>query len=156
MSPTTDLRDKVALVTGGASGLGRATVLALAEAGAEVVVADLNEADGTTVAEQVGGHYVRVDVSDLEENRAMVAFATERCGGVDLAFLNAGCVRLAAASIETTAPTLPRQIAASRRSKPGRATPEAETPRSSSITTTSDQPRLRARSASAYWRRRLS
>jgi NAD(P)-dependent dehydrogenase (short-subunit alcohol dehydrogenase family) len=90
MSSHTDLRDKVAIVTGGASGLGRATVLALAEAGAEVVVADLNEEDGTAVAEQVGGHYVRVDVSDLEENRAMVAFATERCGGLDLAYLNAG------------------------------------------------------------------
>ena len=90
MTSDRELRDKVALVTGGASGLGRATVLALAEAGAEVVVADIDEAAGKAVAEQVGGHYVSVDVSDLESNRAMVAFATERCGGLDLAFLNAG------------------------------------------------------------------
>src|SRR5687767_10732891 len=62
----TELRDKVALVTGGASGLGRATCAALAEAGA------------------------RTDVASLEQNEAMVAFATERFGGVDLAFLNAG------------------------------------------------------------------
>lgn len=60
------------------------------------------------------------------------------------------------ASIETTAPTTPRQIAASSRSNPGRATPEADTPKSSSMTTTSAQPRAPARSASAYWRRRLS
>jgi NAD(P)-dependent dehydrogenase (short-subunit alcohol dehydrogenase family) len=85
-----DLRDKVVLVTGGASGIGRATTLALAEAGAVVVVADLNEQDGAAVAEQVGGHFVRVDVSDLDSNRAMVDFAVERAGGIDGAFLNAG------------------------------------------------------------------
>jgi NAD(P)-dependent dehydrogenase (short-subunit alcohol dehydrogenase family) len=85
-----ELRDKVAIVTGGASGIGRATSIALAEAGAVVVVADLNELDGAAVAEQVGGHFVRVDVSDLESNRAMADFAVERAGGVDLAFLNAG------------------------------------------------------------------
>ncbi|MDX6730947.1 MAG: hypothetical protein QOC54_895 [Baekduia sp.] len=84
------LRDKVALVTGGASGLGRATAFALAAAGAEVVIADLDEAGGRAVAEQVGGHFVRCDVSDLEQNEAMVAFAVDRCGGVDIAYLNAG------------------------------------------------------------------
>jgi NAD(P)-dependent dehydrogenase (short-subunit alcohol dehydrogenase family) len=84
------LRDKVALITGGASGLGRATALALAAAGAEVVIADLDEAGGRAVAEQVGGHFVRCDVSDLEQNEAMVAFAVQQCGGVDIAYLNAG------------------------------------------------------------------
>ena len=84
------LHDKVALVTGGASGLGRATCLALAEAGAVVVVADVDEAGGAAVAGDVGGHFVATDVSDLEANERMVAFAVERCGGLDLAFLNAG------------------------------------------------------------------
>jgi NAD(P)-dependent dehydrogenase (short-subunit alcohol dehydrogenase family) len=60
------LRDRVALVTGGASGLGRAVCVALAEAGVEVVVAD------------------------LESDRAAVAFAEETCGGLDLVHLNAG------------------------------------------------------------------
>jgi NAD(P)-dependent dehydrogenase (short-subunit alcohol dehydrogenase family) len=91
--PATDLsrlRDRVALVTGGASGLGRATCVALAEAGAEVVVADVTVDAGTELAEQLGGHFVETDVSDLESNLRAVAFAVERCGGLDLAFLNAG------------------------------------------------------------------
>jgi NAD(P)-dependent dehydrogenase (short-subunit alcohol dehydrogenase family) len=87
---TDSLRDKVALVTGGAAGLGRASCLALAEAGVEVVVADVDEALGREVAEQVGGHFVAADVSDLDANLAAVAFAVERCGGLDMAFLNAG------------------------------------------------------------------
>src|SRR6476659_6226846 len=85
-----ELRDKVALVTGGASGLGHATVLALAEAGAEVVVADLDEAGAREVAALVGGHAVACDVADLDANRAMADFAVDTCGGLDIAFLNAG------------------------------------------------------------------
>ena len=84
------LADKVAVVTGGASGLGRATALALAEAGSVVVVADVDEEGGRAVAAQVGGHFVRTDVSDLEANRAMVRFAVEEAGGLDLLHLNAG------------------------------------------------------------------
>jgi NAD(P)-dependent dehydrogenase (short-subunit alcohol dehydrogenase family) len=85
-----DLRDKVGLVTGGASGLGLATCLALAEAGAEVVVADVDADGGARTAERIGGHFVQTDVSGLDANLAMVQFAVERAGGVDLAFLNAG------------------------------------------------------------------
>ncbi|HEU4658427.1 MAG TPA: SDR family NAD(P)-dependent oxidoreductase [Capillimicrobium sp.] len=92
MTDLSKLRDRVALVTGGASGLGRATALALAEAGAEVVIADVDAEAGRAVAEQVGGHFVATDVADPAANEAMVAFATERCGGLDLVFLNAGLV----------------------------------------------------------------
>jgi NAD(P)-dependent dehydrogenase (short-subunit alcohol dehydrogenase family) len=84
------LRDKVAIVTGGASGLGRATALALAEAGARVVVADLDAQGGREVAEMIDGHFRACDVSDLDANRALVDFTQERYGGVDIAFLNAG------------------------------------------------------------------
>ncbi|MDO8214033.1 SDR family NAD(P)-dependent oxidoreductase [Conexibacter sp. CPCC 206217] len=84
------LRDKVALVTGGASGIGRLTALALAEAGAEVVVADLDGTGAQQVAREVGGHAIATDVSDLDANLAAVAFAQERAGGLDLVFLNAG------------------------------------------------------------------
>ncbi len=85
-----DLRDKVIIVTGGASGLGRATCRALAEAGSRVVVADVDEEGGEAVAREIDGAFVRVDVSVLAENEAMVAAASERFGGVDAAFLNAG------------------------------------------------------------------
>jgi NAD(P)-dependent dehydrogenase (short-subunit alcohol dehydrogenase family) len=84
------LRDKLALVTGGASGIGEATVLALAEAGAEVVVADVDGARAHEVARRVGGHAFACDVSDLDQNRAVVGFAQEQCGGLDHAVLNAG------------------------------------------------------------------
>jgi NAD(P)-dependent dehydrogenase (short-subunit alcohol dehydrogenase family) len=85
-----ELRDKVAIITGGASGLGRATALALAAEGAEIVVADVDEEGGRATAQDVGGHFVRTDVADFAANQAMVRFAVETCGGADLAFLNAG------------------------------------------------------------------
>ncbi|WP_369243749.1 SDR family NAD(P)-dependent oxidoreductase [Streptomyces sp. R41] len=84
------LRGKVAIVTGGAGGLGRATAMALAQAGARVVVADLDARGGREVADMVGGHFRACDVSDLDANRALVDFTQEQYGGVDIAFLNAG------------------------------------------------------------------
>jgi NAD(P)-dependent dehydrogenase (short-subunit alcohol dehydrogenase family) len=91
-SPTdvSGLRDKVALVTGGASGLGRATAFELAEAGVEVVVADVQVEAGRAVAEDVGGRFVECDVRTLDANRAAVDFCERECGGLDLAYLNAG------------------------------------------------------------------
>jgi NAD(P)-dependent dehydrogenase (short-subunit alcohol dehydrogenase family) len=85
-----DLLGKVAIVTGGASGLGRATAVALASAGAEVVIGDLDEAGGKDVAQRIGGHFCVCDVSDLAADQALVDFAVRQCGGVDIAFLNAG------------------------------------------------------------------
>jgi len=80
----------VALVTGGARGIGEATARALAEAGAEVIVADIEGPRVEAVARRIGGHAVACDVSDLDQNRAAVAVARERCSGLDLAVLNAG------------------------------------------------------------------
>ena len=84
------LAGKAALVTGAASGIGRATARALAGEGATVVAADIDAEGARAVAAEVGGHAVACDVADLEANRVAVAFAVEACGGLDLGHLNAG------------------------------------------------------------------
>ncbi|GAA1559973.1 SDR family oxidoreductase [Actinomadura kijaniata] len=67
-----DLNGVSAVVSGGASGLGEATVRALAEAGVKVVVADLNEEKGKALADEVGGVFVKTDVSDEGQVQAAV------------------------------------------------------------------------------------
>jgi len=85
------MQGRVALVTGGASGLGRAAARALHDAGATVVIADLDvEAGGRVAAELGDGGFIATDVSDFDANQAMVEFAVERHGGLDYAYLNAG------------------------------------------------------------------
>jgi len=86
----TRLEGKVAVVTGGCSGIGLATVRRFAEEGAKVVIGDLDDANGTTIAEEVGGAYVHCDVTDKEQVDALFATAKERFGSVDIAFNNAG------------------------------------------------------------------
>lgn len=80
----------VALVTGGASGIGQATAHALSRRGAQVVVADVDDAGARATAEQVGGASIRVDVADDGSVAAMVAFCVERFGGLDWACNIAG------------------------------------------------------------------
>ena len=58
---------KVALITGGASGIGRATAVRLSAEGARVIVADIDEANGKQVADEVKGEFQRLDVGDLEK-----------------------------------------------------------------------------------------
>jgi NAD(P)-dependent dehydrogenase (short-subunit alcohol dehydrogenase family) len=89
-SPVDSLAGKVALVTGGAGGLGRATCRALAAAGVTVVVADVDEAGGQATADELGGHFVATDVARPEDNEAAVAAAVRHAGGLDLVHLNAG------------------------------------------------------------------
>ncbi len=72
-----DLTGTSSLVTGGASGLGEASVRALAARGASVVVVDLQDERGQAVAESVGGGYVRADVTDAEQVAAAVGAAQE-------------------------------------------------------------------------------
>ncbi|MHB8657792.1 MAG: SDR family NAD(P)-dependent oxidoreductase [Solirubrobacteraceae bacterium] len=84
------LTDKVALVTGGAGGLGRATSRALAAEGVSVMVVDLDEERAAEVADEVGGAFFRADVARVEDNAAMVSATVRRFGGLDLVHLNAG------------------------------------------------------------------
>jgi NAD(P)-dependent dehydrogenase (short-subunit alcohol dehydrogenase family) len=85
-----DLSGKVAVVTGGAGGLGAATCRALKAAGARVVVADIDERGATTVVNEVGGRFQRVDVASFEDNVALMQSVVDNEGGIDLVFLNAG------------------------------------------------------------------
>jgi NAD(P)-dependent dehydrogenase (short-subunit alcohol dehydrogenase family) len=84
------LSGKVAVVTGGCSGIGLATVRRFAEEGASVVVADLDAEHGPRVAEEVGGLFVRCDVTDKEQVDHLFATAKSTYGSVDVAFNNAG------------------------------------------------------------------
>ena len=95
MNPTYDFTGQVALVTGGSSGMGLATVRAFAEAGAAVVVADVNETTLGTATEDLiaAGHRVvgvRCDVSDEDSVAAMVRATVDTFGRLDMAFNNAG------------------------------------------------------------------
>ncbi|GAA2079724.1 glucose 1-dehydrogenase [Streptomyces albiaxialis] len=88
-----DLTGKRAIVTGAASGIGRATAAVLSELGASVVLADLDAEKGEEAAKETGGTFVRCDVSRREDCEAAVATAVERFGGVDVLFNNAGIIR---------------------------------------------------------------
>ena len=74
---------KVAVVTGAAQGIGEAYARALAAEGASVVVADIDAEAGQKVAADVGGLFVRTDVSSHEDAAALVAATVERFGGID-------------------------------------------------------------------------
>lgn len=85
-----ELEGKVALVTGGASGIGLATARRLRAAGATVVIADLDVAAGEAAAAELGATFAQLDVGEPAEWASLVADLVERRGGVDVAHLNAG------------------------------------------------------------------
>ncbi len=90
-----ELAGKVAVVTGGGSGIGRATSLALASVGASVVIADIDAAAGSETTALItgaggGAAFVPTDVTKWDEIERMVAFAEETFGGLDILHNNAG------------------------------------------------------------------
>jgi NAD(P)-dependent dehydrogenase (short-subunit alcohol dehydrogenase family) len=84
------LAGKIAVVTGAASGLGRACATLFAQEGATVVVADVQDEAGEAVAKELGGLFVHTDVSDAEDVEKMVSFAVEACDRIDILMNNAG------------------------------------------------------------------
>ena len=84
------LVDRVAVVTGGASGIGLASARRLAAEGALVVVADIDPDAGRLAAQEVGGTFVQVDVTSPEQVAALFDTAVATYGGLDIAFNNAG------------------------------------------------------------------
>jgi NAD(P)-dependent dehydrogenase (short-subunit alcohol dehydrogenase family) len=87
-----DLRGKIAIVTGGCSGIGRGTVKVLHRAGAQVACVDVQDEKGHALAEELGDRvlYVHADVTSESEIAAAFRRVTEHCGGIDVLFNNAG------------------------------------------------------------------
>jgi NAD(P)-dependent dehydrogenase (short-subunit alcohol dehydrogenase family) len=84
------LEDKVAVITGAASGIGRETARRFAEEGAKVCVVDLNDLAGGEVAGDLNGLYIHANVTDPDDVQRMYREASEHFGGVDVLFNNAG------------------------------------------------------------------
>lgn len=86
------LAEKVAVVTGGSSGIGRGIVEKFVAEGAYVVIADIRDAEGSSIAEELGSQaaFVHADVTSDESLEATVAYAVERFGRLDVMVNNAG------------------------------------------------------------------
>ncbi len=99
---TQRLAGRVAVITGGASGIGLAAAKRLAAEGAKVVIGDFNPETGAAAAAEVDGLFVQVDVTDEAQVDHLFATANEVYGSVDIAFNNAGISPPEDDSIETT------------------------------------------------------
>jgi NAD(P)-dependent dehydrogenase (short-subunit alcohol dehydrogenase family) len=99
---TQRLAGRVAVITGGGSGIGLATARRLAAEGARVVIGDVDRVAGEAAAAEVDGLFVAVDVTDEAQVDALFNAAAERYGSVDIAFNNAGISPPDDDSIETT------------------------------------------------------
>lgn len=84
------MEKKIAIVTGAASGIGLAVSESLANAGYQVVMADVNADTGETEAERVGGYFVNVDLTDADACKALIDETVSKFGTVDVLVNNAG------------------------------------------------------------------
>jgi len=84
------LDGKVAVITGGCSGIGLATARRFAQEGATVVIGDLDTAGGPAIADELGGRFVECNVTDKDQVDGLFAAAKDAYGRVDVAFNNAG------------------------------------------------------------------
>jgi 3alpha(or 20beta)-hydroxysteroid dehydrogenase len=103
-----ELREKIAIVTGGARGTGEAIAARFAVGGARVVVADLLEKEGKAVAERVGGSFQPLDVTDAEAWTRAVDAVVASHGGLDILVNNAGALHMGA--IANTPPETFRRV----------------------------------------------
>ena len=97
-----EIQGKVAIITGGASGIGLATARRFAAEGATVVIGDMNPESGEAAAAEVGGLFVTVNVTDEAEVNNLFDTAQSTYGSLDIAFNNAGISPPDDDSIETT------------------------------------------------------
>jgi 3-oxoacyl-[acyl-carrier protein] reductase len=89
------LKDKVAIITGGAAGIGKATAIRFAEEGARVVICDVNDEGGRATAAEIGeaAAFYKVDVANRQAVQEFVDGVVERYGRVDILVNNAGLLR---------------------------------------------------------------
>lgn len=91
------LEGKLAVITGAATGIGRATARLFVERGARVVIADINETDGHRIVDELGADtaawFVRADVSRAAEMEGLIKYAADAMGGIDIIVNNAGVQR---------------------------------------------------------------
>jgi NAD(P)-dependent dehydrogenase (short-subunit alcohol dehydrogenase family) len=108
-----ELAGKVAVVTGGAGGLGRATVELFVEEGARVVVADTDVARGESLSTDLGDAvaFRRTDVADADDVRELVDFAVDHFGGLHVMFNNAGISGASRRFLKDDLRDLPRVMA---------------------------------------------
>lgn len=87
------LEGKIAIITGGAAGIGKATAEKFAAEGATVIICDMSEDAGRQVADSIGGRFDRIDVSDYDAMKAWVDSIVQEYGRVDILVNNAGILR---------------------------------------------------------------
>ncbi|KAJ8663293.1 hypothetical protein O0I10_000532 [Lichtheimia ornata] len=97
MTNTKQFENRVAVITGGSRGIGKAVATALVEQGAKVVLGDVLQAEGEATAQELNtkanakvAAFIRTDATKYKDNAAMFKLAEKEFGGVDIAFLNAG------------------------------------------------------------------
>lgn len=105
--PRMNLKGASAVITGGASGIGEASARKLSDLGAQVVIADLNEERGQAVASELGGLFVRCDVTSEEDATAAVSAATEM--GPLRALVNSAGLGFAARTVDRNNDPMPQE-----------------------------------------------
>jgi len=86
------VKNKIAIVTGGASGLGAAIARRLAEEGAKVIITDLQEEEGQRLAKAIGGNFIQQNVADEEQWEIVTRQVEDQYGGLDILVNNAGII----------------------------------------------------------------
>ena len=87
------LKERVAMITGGAAGIGKATAVRFAEEGAKVIICDVNEELGQATAAEIGADFYKVNVADRQDVQNWVDAVTVKNGRIDILVNNAGVLR---------------------------------------------------------------
>ena len=84
------LESKIAVITGGGRGIGKATAQLFTNEGATVVIAEFDEVSGQSTANELGAHFIKTDISNEESVNALFNFVSSEFGQLDILVNNAG------------------------------------------------------------------